>query len=392
MGKRKPVLPKRGTAKQSAGAGRRSHPAKRASRSTSTSPPESRRALTDRHDGTSARSLETVYALPMALINAIDAEAPAFFTDEERELERNLAADEGSGSFYNRRFGHPMLDADFRMTASTPATVELEPHRTAAGEINDMIVEEMRRAGRTTSEIQDHFERREHINRRVAEQQMGYSGWLITHARFREEVAQLRRRWEGRIRELGRFPAAPFSFAGERPRPPAREDRHFHTDFIMFYRRWGLDSLVTWELPIPMRPELTQPSLYDLTGAAEAGVLVFVPWHLLRDKQIKLHELADYKRTYFAPEHLRDWLDGRPKKWGPTRYALMLRLFVYLELALRNRYKHRINRNIERLDRAFASVFCDSRGTMPAEDSVKKVRLEMNRRLKSQTTDASSPS
>ena len=169
------------------------------------------------------------------------------------------------------------------------------------------------------------------------------------------------------------------------PDGPTEPDRQFYQDYMQFYRQWALDTLGTWELPVPMRPELTGPSFYPLSSVSGAGVVLFVPWYLLRDKDITLRELAEHNQIADLPQSLVPWIDGTPKNWGHERYQLMLELFVYLELCLARRYADRLKSNRERLDLAFSRHYCIQKDQLAAParmlETIRKTRQEMNRRL-----------
>ncbi|MEK6237960.1 MAG: hypothetical protein N2C14_24880, partial [Planctomycetales bacterium] len=201
-------------------------------------------------------------------------------------------------------------------------------------------------------------------------------GWLVTDDCFRRECASFCHRWRTEIERRG-LPALPFSFLGERP-SVAEEDREFYSECQQFHCRWGLDGLVTWDLPRPMRAELTDPALYPLSSVSSAGVTLFVPWHLLRDRSLDLHQLADHRRVLDAPKHLTSWLDKESKDWGHERFATMLRLYVYLDLALKRRYGDRLKGRTGKIDEALTLYLF---GRNADVDSVRKIRLFMRSRL-----------
>ena len=62
-----------------------------------------------------------------------------------------------------------------------------------------------------------------------------------------------------------------------------------------------------------------------------------MPAYLLRDKDLKVRELIDHKVALMSQPNLKDWLEGKPTNWGPERYLVMLRLYIYLELGLKSR-------------------------------------------------------
>ena len=71
-----------------------------------------------------------------------------------------------------------------------------------------------------------------------------------------------------------------------------------------------------------MLPSLGSPSMNHLPSIAGAGLLVFVPWYLLRDKRIDLDEIVDQRRMLGSASQLDEWLEKAPKDWGYRRYAL----------------------------------------------------------------------
>jgi hypothetical protein len=173
---------------------------------------------------------------------------------------------------------------------------------------------------------------------------------------------------------------------GERPPEIPKSEREFYNDYLHFYQRWGLDTLATWDLPIPMRPELATPSLYPLSHVGEAGVVMFVPWYLLRDKDITLRDIAEHRRLLNAPNAVTPWLDSVPKNWGHDRNRLMLELYIYVELCLKRRYPDRVHRKFERLDLALSRFLVKRKAKYSDSDSktetVRRVRFEIQRRLK----------
>lgn len=214
-----------------------------------------------------------------------------------------------------------------------------------------------------------------------------YAGWLVGDPRFREERDKLRVAGEEQVAAWGGFPAHRHSFLGERPwssgsQPVAVVRKKSwssgrwltevaaanapHTLFLLFFRRWGLDTLLTWDLPVPMRPELHGVVTRDTSvlggpgetsTLADAGVNLFLPWYSLADKGLSLHELANPLRALRDPDHLKDWLSpprGDVKELGYVRLRRALTLYRYRELVLARRYAERLDGNVEKLDRAFA--------------------------------------
>jgi hypothetical protein len=69
----------------------------------------------------------------------------------------------------------------------------------------------------------------------------------------------------------------------------------------------------------------------------------------------------------------RQWLNPKEKHWGAKRFHAMLRMLIYLRLALHCRYRERLNRKSSKLDEVFA-IFLELE-----VDSVRKIRQRMTR-------------
>jgi len=332
---------------------------------------------------------ETIYALPEPLLDAISKEIPKFFTDDEMRFERTLARTAGAGFFLKRPFAFGPLPGPKLNTEDAARQQEVtEWHTQADQSIKQLLDQEMAADGATADEIAAYHKVRRTMIARLKERQWGYAGWLMTEPLFRNHAAMFREKWGTRIAELGAFPVFPMPFFWEHPSPP-QNDREFYHDYLVFYRTWNLHSMATWELPIPMRSEMVQPSFYDLKKLKDAGVMLFVPWYLLRDKDLKVRELTEQKLMEYPQPHLDGWLNGRGQL-GYKRLADMLKLYVYLELCLKARYADRVERNAEKLDfamgqylRATGAAAGDGEDAdLAVPDSIKKIRQAMDRRLK----------
>ena len=331
-------------------------------------------------------NLDQVYSLPLRLIESIWSAVPGFFNDEERQFERTLAKIAGHGFFQKTPLTYEFLPASDRETVCSEESQQLDRrHEEADTGIRQMLNDEMTAMGRSNEEIRDYWEQDRQLTEKINLRRRGYAGWLATNPDFHQCRDLFRERWEQRIADLRGFPTIPRSFAGESPSAPPEQDRGFYGDYMHFYQRWGLESFVTWDLPLPMRPELVSPSLYHLSSVQSAGMLLFVPWYLLRDKELNLHELAEQRGILSAPRNLGLWLDRQPKNWGHDRFGTMLDLYVWLELALKPRYAERIKGNLDRLDHAFAQFLCadpnDPDGPVKMAENIRRVRQEMQRRL-----------
>jgi hypothetical protein len=313
------------------------------------------------HHGNAFLEQNPLYALPEGLIDALLREVPDFWTGPEAASERDLARAAGGGFFYRRPFPSP-----------------LGPGRDGAGHpglgdtIRTLLAGELRSDGRTDVQVRGYF-REEDEQRAAAElRAAAYTAWLVTCPRFRAERDRLRRARGPHVAAAGRFPTLRLSVFGERPAPPPACE----AEFLDFYRRWGLETFWTWELPVPLRPQTSAVTYQDTPSLGEAGLHLFLPWYLLRDGRLRLRVLARRHLTARHPAHLQGWLapgGAGPRGLGYTRLRHLLVLFCGWRLALRGRHAGRLRRRTDALDRAFAAHL----GLDP--DSVKKLRLRMAR-------------
>lgn len=158
------------------------------------------------------------------------------------------------------------------------------------------------------------------------------------------------------------------------------------TEAGLFLNRWGLETLLTPELPYPHQPQLDRMSLYDLT-AMPGGVVLYLPWYLFHDQTISLAEIARLRMEGRDLVHLKEWLQRTSQRWGFARYATMFDLYVFWVLGLQARYGNRLQGHVKRLEEAFA-VYLDPRKREPLDvdkggEVVRKIRHRMLSRLRS---------
>lgn len=316
--------------------------------------------------------LDALYALTEPIIDAIQKNAPHFFTDDEEEFERDLARTVSFGFFHQRPLGR----------ATSPALEATKQHsltdrqRRSSEQIDALLREEMRRAGATANAIGEFFVGSAERRTRVEDRQDAYAGWLVTNVAFRREVGTLRERWKDVVRVIRHFPSLPVWFI---PDVTAEENlpAEFREEFEAFYCRWGLETMRTWDWPAPMEPDFVGGLRKGIPHLSEAGLTVFVPWYMLRGERIDLQDVAGLSRLGAVPDHLSDWVNKRGVEGGDdrgeVRYKNLLWLYRFHELVLLRRYSRSCKGNIERLDRALAEVLKRD------QDSVKKLRLQLRR-------------
>ena len=319
---------------------------------------------------------DCIYALPFELIKGILKELPDFLSPKDEEFEFDLTESCATGFFLKQSFQYPLFP--------TPNTKVRQQQWEMQLPIRRILAEEMMNVGRSDLQIKRYFEKQHEIDQKLQLRQMSFSGWLVTDPQFRRECRSFCKSIENRVREEKTFRPIPFSFVGG---PPfiSDENREYYDACMSFYKRWNLDTIASWDLPVPMRADVVTPSLYHLDSMRDAGIIVFLPWFQFRDRDITLRDLADWQQLSQRPDHLEDWLKHRPDNWGHDRFAMMLRMYVYLELGLKHRYGNRLKGRLTGLDAAFARYFqrtTDSLETDRYAGSVKKVRQELSRRLK----------
>lgn len=365
---------------------------------------------------------DPLYALSELLIDAIRHEIPRFFTDVQERFERDLTRTASFGFFLRRPFG--------ANTDNGPASGTEDRQRAASEMIDAMLAEELRAAGTDAVEIDEYFHGMENHRAKISDRQDAYAGWLALNTEYRREVWQFRTQWDHAVRAAGRLPRLPVWLLGD-PTGGSDLPSDFREACNQFFCRWGLETLLTWDWPVPMEPDLHTGLRTDISmlcrnpglalpdqraatgggpddegffgvGAAPcggtptapggrfrgsrqcnistvlaSGMVLFVPWYLLRGGKLDLGDVARYRRLAAAPEHLRGWVDNRKDgavdKLGDVRYATVRWLYRFDELVLAKRYPAACKGNRQRLDRAFATVLgCD-------EDSVKKLQRRLQR-------------
>ena len=183
---------------------------------------------------------------------------------------------------------------------------------------------------------------------------VAYTAWLITNKTFREEWAPYVELWQEDIASDGRFPLRLDSLFGERF---DFEDPEVD-QMLNFFSRWSLRSFLTWDLPVPMVPQLSGIVRGHPLDLADGGLLIFLPWHLLRDQSISLKDLSAELISTAKPDHLSEWLvrgNTGNKKMGYQRLRHTLALYIFLVRGLDVRYPDQLLGNMERIDQAFAT-------------------------------------
>ena len=333
------------------------------------------------HRGHPALEHDAIYALPRDLITAIREEPglQEFFSDEDLAFEYDLAETRG-GFFLRRSFSsQPWSNQLFSRVGEYDRAYNRQineaTHRAPSPPVG--------RRGRTRLRRESQLDQA--IHRVEAEERWGYAGWLVTDPTFRAERNAFRRKWMTWVRMLGGLPPRMPARDGQR-RPVHKRYRALYAAYIAFLNRWSLEGMQTWDIVVPLRSfraGLGRPIDSDLVGA---GYMFHVPAHQLRQQPERLQLLAQHMLEQGVPEHLQGWLTQRDKRFGPDQYARLFNVYLCLELALRSRYRDRLNRNLERMDNAIGRYLSDDPANrnmyLAGVESIKKARLKMDRRLR----------
>jgi hypothetical protein len=318
------------------------------------------------------------HTLEPRLIDVIAHHAPGFLTPEDLNQERRLVQPIAKDFADGKRVRH--LEAQIE---------KMVDDETSLG-INASTFARYSAKSRKIAESADYFLE-------------AYTGWLVTNKQFRAERDELRDRLENHVRRWRRFPRTPRSYLGERASasPPRRhrdkprratlldriaagptDEEIANTEFHMFYRRWCLDSFITWDLPLPMLPSLFDAFSYDTFTTQGSGVHIFIPWYLLRNQTLTLRTLADAHKLSLPPTHLRDWLEIGASKYAPRRFRYIAILYRYWHLALVKRFPEKMKGHVEALERAFASYMGEYTYSTVNPETIKKLRLALAKSLK----------
>jgi hypothetical protein len=307
-----------------------------------------------------------LYPIPEELLGQIQHEAPGFFTNDELEVERVFA--EGC-----RRRDVPgvwrgrMLMNGYASAALFPPPGPLPVPDAAPGQPCTTV---------RTSQVRRQYAERAPPARLCLE---AYLGWLLTNPEFLTERDALRERHDAALRACTTR-IWPLPSTGDLHRCPHGPDGlpadTLPRDFLVFYRRWELATMTTWELPQPAGVNLGGPAVPAHLLASEDAPAVQLPATVRLPDRYPLREVL---RGHLDP-HLAEWkqvLDqrhpaGRRFEW----FKRAFRLLLLHQLTLAAGYPERVAGRLERLEHAYARYL----GT--GQESVRKLRQSIERRLR----------
>ncbi|MFT3881093.1 MAG: hypothetical protein QM703_15700 [Gemmatales bacterium] len=288
---------------------------------------------------------------------------PTFFGEKNLAFELDLAATVSFGFFQQRAYGVVAPDDD-------------ESHRRRSQQIDRMMLKEMIVAGRKDFEAREYEQTHEEYRSLIDDRINAYRGWLVLQPTYRQELTGMKSKWQSHIDCIGRFPIYP-RWPNIDQETGFECDAVFSAEVLTFYRRWGLDSLTTWDWPNPMEPDFNTQMLEDHQPLGQTGITLFIPWYLLRGERLDLQSFIQGSRMYHCEEHLRDWLEPQPSgkrsNTSDIRFRSIAWLYRYYFLALCNRYPESISRNVASLDEVLGQVLERS------GESIKRLRQKIKR-------------
>ena len=292
-----------------------------------------------------------LYSLPEPLIDAMVTEDANFFAQREQDFELALST--------SLRRHHAVGVSSQRLICCS-LFEERVPVRVSDEEFRALGWDKLS----TLDQTNLHFEEAEKRAVQFHEQLVAYAGWLVTNPEFAKDVA--------RLRELER---EVLPRAWDRP-----EVGTIATQFKAFCAKWQLAGMASWDLPTPQGPELAginvpAPAMENANAVhLRLSAITRLPSRFpIRDV------IAEIAKEAAGP-HLTEWqniLDHDGERGpGMRRFRHMLWIQFFRNVVLSSRYAERIAGRVQVIDRAFGTLL----GGL-SEDSVKKLRLEINRRL-----------
>ena len=323
----------------------------------------------------------SLYAIPARLIERIKAEAPNLFSPEDLEFEAALNAGERTGFFRGQSFTYALLRDSSVLSESAD-----EVQQRLDADLQRMTEEQVRDAGGGDQELNDLRHMRQRLKEEIALRQRAFAGWLVTDAGFHLTRQEFQTSWKADYERRWPYELLPPKLLDLKPDKVSKEDLPFFTSYLQFCQMWNLRALLTWELPTPVDPGIVLPTVHSLYRLGNAGCQFFVPWYLARDERLTLFDIMGPAALTTKLDHLGPWLNRTSKNFSLERFAAMLPLYVYLELAIKSRYESRLYGNTAALDRALGqfikNINPDSHAAISVEDTVKKIRMKMSERLK----------
>jgi len=292
-----------------------------------------------------------VYGLPESLIDTLAEHVPSLCNDDELGFERRLS--ELLRRHHSVGLSHGRLIRSCLFEEREPMTVSREDVQSLGWEEYGLTPEKV---NALCLEIE---------SRAVPfrEQAVAYAGWLVTNPHFLAEVAAIRERKRELVLK-------------------ASDDERaylFDREMNAFCSKWQLAGMASWDLPEPQGPNLAGMELPESARRGAEQVSLEIPLTMRLPARFPIRDLIAEIRSQAAQPHLCEWQKILSKDSedgsGLRQFRAMLQIQFFRNVVLASRYADRFKGRVEALDRAFG------RFLKLGEDSVKKLRLKIERRL-----------
>ncbi len=321
------------------------------------------------HAGHRFLDCDPLYSMIRPLIDALVKEVPDFLMGEDERFERDLAVANTFGFFRGQPLGYSGEEWAKMAGGEEHAWEETRQYFKAVVRGRELTAYEH-------SEFWNAYRKRKKL---ITTTGNAYRGWLASDSWYESDLRFLKRAVGDAVDRRGEFPYLSFEYVTDDRSAGCWSPHHLKL-FRDFYRKWGLESLATWEWPLPMPPVVDRP-VNVKPAVTDAGLHLLIPWYMLRGEKFDLQHIVNEVRLTSYPDHLRDWID-RPKKksgdaYAEIRFSKMSHIYHWHHLILQRRYPERCEGRLVEIERAFATIM----GIVP--DTVRKIRLELARKRKS---------
>jgi hypothetical protein len=295
-----------------------------------------------------------LYGLPEPLIDSLARELPNFFADDEHGFERRLSTRLVSHYSIGLVNGQPVRSCLFEQRKAVTISEE------------DFQLMGWGKCGLTRDQVNDDCAEAERRGALMHDQTVAYAGWLMTNPNFLTEVIALReqtRELESEVFEEGR-------------------GYLFDAEMNAFCARWQLAKMASWDLPEPQGPNFAGIDLPESSRRDAEQVKLELPLTMRIPARMPIRDIVSEISNAAEQLHLREWQmildrdsdDGS----GLRQFRSIFQIQFFRNVVLASRYLDRFKGRVEPLDRAFG------RFLELGEDSVKKLRLKIERRLRGQ--------
>jgi len=383
----------------------------------------------DRNEGHRFLKLDPLYSMTEELVSALGKAIPHFFSEEDKAFETDLALHRECGFLHGYPIGEKVTlvrrerpEDDLKIASQlgkkskdSAESYRLLLERLEPGETREMadvfnrrtpVLEKrlsplLRTNGRTNQSIRDGSiivipvgrrpgpldGRRERASvqqkQEIAdtlETHEAYAMWLILNTDFQYDLRSLRSKWHYSILQAKRFPRHPGFKRSDSERADDQLTPKCREEFSSFYRHWGIDRLLTWEIPLPLDGFDVFIDEAERSKSSTSGVNIFLPWHLLRSSPASLSSILFRSKVEHSPDHLYSWLFKEENRGGRgnSDISWQQKFWIYrsLFLVLRTRHLTATRRNTSKIDEVMASLIGRS------VDIIKRQRQSLKKALK----------